>query len=259
MCPRDVPLRPEARPQSSLRDPRHLLASAEVAEGHRRKLTDILWLDGRGLRATAVSAKSPWRPRAPPRTLLGGERASEHSLPRANLISVRPAVQMVGNFPNHKPQSLLLESFLGVSFSPCVYHKPQRGSRPRCGHFAWKCFLLTRRLAPSARHPLPATRQAPPGLPWLPRALRDAPSTGSAASDFSRACVSAHVRSLHPGFPMRPRHPSSPPTVLPQIHLRILLQPHPTIRQRSRVPQAVCVYRVNAYVDHTHGSTSYIF
>lgn len=189
MCPRDVPLRPEARPQSSLRDPRHLLASAEVAEGRRRKLTDILWLDGRGLRATAVSAKSPWRPRAPPRTLLGGERASEHSLPRANLISVRPAVQMAGNFPNHKPQSLLLESFLGVSFSPCVYHKPQRGSRPRCGHFVWKCLLLTRRFAPSARHPLPATRQAPPGLPWLPRALRDAPSTGSAASDFSRACV----------------------------------------------------------------------
>lgn len=176
-----------------------------------------------------------------------------------SLISVRPAVQMAGNFQNHKPQSLLLESFLGASFSPCIYHKPQRGSRPRRGHFAWKCLLLTRRFAPSARHPLPATRQAPPGLPWLPRALRDAPSTGSAASDFSRACVSAHVRSLHPGFPMRPRHPSSPPTVLPQIHLRILLQPHPTIRQRSRVPQAVCVYRVNAYVDHTHGSTSYIF
>lgn len=86
MCPRDVPLRPEARPQSSLRDPRHLLASAEVAEGRRRKLTDVLRLDGRGLRATAVSAKSPWRPRAPPRTLLGGERASKHSLPRVNLL-----------------------------------------------------------------------------------------------------------------------------------------------------------------------------
>lgn len=108
-----------------------------------------------------------------------------------------------------------MESFLGASFSPCIYHKPQRGSRPHRGHFAWKCLLLTRRFAPSARHPLPATRQAPPGLPWLPRALRDAPSTGSAASDFSRACVSAHIRSLHPGFPMRPRHPSSPPHCAP--------------------------------------------
>lgn len=120
-----------------------------------------------------------------------------------------------GEFP--KPQASV--PFTGV-FPRCVFlslHLPQaaRGSRPRCGHFAWKCLLLTRRFAPSARHPLPATRQAPPGLPWLPRALRDAPSTGSAASDFSRACVSAHIRSLHPGFPMRPRHPSSPPHCAP--------------------------------------------
>lgn len=121
-----------------------------------------------------------------------------------------------GEFP--KPQASV--PFTGV-FPQCVFlslRLPQaaRGSRPRRGHFAWKCLLLTRRFAPSARHPLPATRQAPPGLPWLPRALRDAPSTGSAASDFSRACVSAHVRSLHPGFPMRPRHPSSPPLCSPK-------------------------------------------
>lgn len=86
VCHRDVPHRQEARPQASLHDPRLLLAFAEVAEGRRRKLTDALRFDGRGLRATAVSAKSPWWPTAPPRTFLRGECTSEHALRRANLL-----------------------------------------------------------------------------------------------------------------------------------------------------------------------------